>query len=260
MNSIVKFALVCLGCVPIMVFAQSVQTNYKSADAPVRRLTVDVVTQSSQTIYKFVDESGRVTYANSPIKGGTKLDLEPLTVIQSSASAANVPASAARAIPVAKVTSVPSSSYSAAVAPITPATNVTFPATPTATAAPMPAAQPPAMVAALDTSDKTLERAQQRRAEIRQRILQSEIQAEEKSLIEARAALSEEQRRSGEIRTMRASFSATAQVATAQKPLISPETRAEIERHFERVRNLQDQVMMHESNIGTLREEMVAHK
>jgi hypothetical protein len=116
------------------------------------------------------------------------------------------------------------------------------------------------VVASLDTSDKSLERAQQRRAEVRQRILQSEIQAEEKSLSDTRAALREEQRRSSEIRTMRASFSATSQTATAQKPIISPEARAEIERHFERIRNLQDQVAMHEGNISALRGEMIANK
>ena len=37
-------------------------------------------------IYKHVDENGRVTYANSPIKGGARVDLEPLTVIPSTPS------------------------------------------------------------------------------------------------------------------------------------------------------------------------------
>ena len=260
MNSIVKFALACVGLVPIIALAQSTQASYKSVDATPRRMTVDVVTQSSQTIYKFVDESGRVTYANSPIKGGTKLDLEPLTVIQSSPSASNVQTPTARAIPVAKVTSVPSSSYLAATTPAPLAANVTFAPTQIPTPAPILTAPPPTVMAALDTSDKTLDLALQRRNDMRQRILQSEVAAEEKSLSEARASLAEEQRRSGEIRTMRASFSATAQAATALKPLISPEMRAEIERHFERVRNLQDQVAMHEGNISALRGEVIANK
>jgi hypothetical protein len=42
--------------------------------------------------------------------------------------------------------------------------------------------------------------------------------------------------------------------------LISADTRAEIERHFERVRNLQDELAMHEGSITALREEMVAMK
>ena len=215
--------------------------------------------QSAQTIYKFVDENGRVTYANSPIKGGAKLDLEPLTIIQSSPNGSNVQPPSARSIPVAKVTSVPSPSYSIAAAPAAaPAlmTVSTAGSAPIAASVPVTTAPPTTVIAALDNSEKI----QQRRAEVRLRILQSEIQVEEKSLGEARVALAEVQRRSGEIRTMRASFSTTAQNATAQKPLISPEARTEIERHFERVRNLQDQVAMHEGNIGALREEMIAKK
>ena len=215
--------------------------------------------QSAQTIYKFVDVNGRVTYANSPIKGGAKLDLEPLTIIQSSPSSSSAQPPSTRNIPVAKVTSVPSPSYSIAAAPVAPRALMTVSTASSAPiAAPEPATTtpPPTIIAALDNNEKI----QQRRAEVRLRILQSEIQVEEKSLGEARAALAEEQRRSGEIRTMRASFSTTAQTATAQKPLISPEVRTEIERHFERVRNLQDLVAMHEGNIGALREEMTAKK
>jgi hypothetical protein len=33
------------------------------------------------TIYKHVDDSGRVTYSNKPMKGASVVDLEPLTTI-----------------------------------------------------------------------------------------------------------------------------------------------------------------------------------
>ena len=211
--------------------------------------------QGAQTIYKFVDESGRVTYANSPIKGGSKVNLEPLTVLQSSPGAAQNSVPAPRAIPVAKVTSVPSPSSAANTVPVAFATTAVTPVT---TA--VPAATPPTIIAALDTGERKHEQTQQRLADARQRILQSEIQAEEKSLDAARAALADEQRRSNEVRTMRATFAATAISATPTKPLISPEVRAEIERHFERVRNLQDQVSMHENSIGSLRTALVASK
>lgn len=36
----------------------------------------------SADIYKYVDENGRVTYSNVPMKGAKKLDLEPLTSVQ----------------------------------------------------------------------------------------------------------------------------------------------------------------------------------
>ena len=218
-------------------------------------LPVIVLAQSAQTIYKFVDENGRVTYANSPIKGGTKLDLEPLTVIPGQAGAPAAQTPPPRAIPVAKVVSVSSPAY--AVAATTPTAFAVTAVSPIPTEAAMPIpAPPPITIAALDSADK----AQQRRMEIRQRILQSEIQAEEKSLGEARVALGEEQKRSGEVRTMRASFALTTVAVTANKPLISPVVRAEIEHHFERVRNLQDQVAMHEGNIAAMREEMLVRK
>ena len=232
MNRLANFSAAVLAFVPTMVFAQN-----------------------SQTIYKFVDESGRVTYANSPIKGGAKVNLEPLTVIQSSAAASSNSVHAARAIPVAKVTSVPSPASTFNAVPVAFAATVAPPSTVPESAVPLPT-----IIAALDTGDKAQERAQQRRTDIRRRILLGEIQAEEKSLDAARAALAEEQRRSAEVRMLRASFAATAVAATPTKPLISPEIRAEIERHFERVRNLQDEVTMHEGSITTLREEMVAQK
>jgi len=36
---------------------------------------------SQSTIYKHVDESGRVTYTNKPMKGATVLELDPITTI-----------------------------------------------------------------------------------------------------------------------------------------------------------------------------------
>lgn len=38
-------------------------------------------------IYKHVDEQGRVTYSNSPIKGAKKLELEPLSTVEPPAAA-----------------------------------------------------------------------------------------------------------------------------------------------------------------------------
>src|SRR6059058_5996688 len=36
---------------------------------------------AQSTIYKHVDDSGRVTYSNKPMKGATVVELEPLTTI-----------------------------------------------------------------------------------------------------------------------------------------------------------------------------------
>ena len=64
---IVCFSLLLM---PAIAFAQP------GANAP----------RNETVIYKYVDESGRVTYANSPIKGGARIELEPLTVIPSTPS------------------------------------------------------------------------------------------------------------------------------------------------------------------------------
>lgn len=42
-------------------------------------------------IYKHVDAQGRVTYSNVPIKGATKLNLEPLTTIPAPRAKASAP-------------------------------------------------------------------------------------------------------------------------------------------------------------------------
>src|SRR5213082_3282915 len=62
---------------------------------------------AQSTIYKHVDESGRVTYTNKPMKGAVVLDLEPLTTIPGTPmgvltnASASTPAPAPK--PVAKV-------------------------------------------------------------------------------------------------------------------------------------------------------------
>ena len=49
------------------------------------------------TIYKHIDESGRVTYSNKPMKGAVVLDLEPLTVFDAGPSVAPLEAAAEKA-------------------------------------------------------------------------------------------------------------------------------------------------------------------
>lgn len=43
--------------------------------------TLFSVSTSQAEIYKHIDAQGRVTYSNVPIKGATKLNLEPLTTV-----------------------------------------------------------------------------------------------------------------------------------------------------------------------------------
>ena len=47
---------------------------------------------AQSTIYKHVDESGRVTYTNKPMKGATVLELDPITIIQGTPAPSAAPA------------------------------------------------------------------------------------------------------------------------------------------------------------------------
>ena len=204
-----------------------------------------VAQSASNVIYKFVDEHGRVTYANSPIRGGARIELEPLTVIPSTPSG-SLSSSNAQRQPPARTASEQNAPAAAQPAPVAPSeTRV-------------------ALASQADTrafnTDAVQQLTEQRRAETRKRILESEVQNEEDMLAGARAKLSEEQRGSGNYRAMRASFAASPEAATPQRPLINPDTRAEIERHFERIRNLQDQVAMHENHLRELRDQLARLK
>ena len=50
------------------------------------------------TIYKHVDENGRVTYSNKPMKGATVLELDPITTIPATPAVAVAPPPAAKAV------------------------------------------------------------------------------------------------------------------------------------------------------------------
>ncbi|MBL8519352.1 MAG: DUF4124 domain-containing protein [Betaproteobacteria bacterium] len=264
-------------------------------------------------IYKHVDENGRVTYANSPIKGGVRVELEPITVIPSTPTGSlgqsaspptaapaalpvpvapipreSQPASpaAALAVPVARVVSsgyrAPNERIAVKAQPVeaddTPrplakrpvaalAPAVVAPAQASYAPASAPASDP--APAALDAPAKPLlmtaslspEAAQrlseQRRAETRKRLLEGEVQTEEQLLSQARQALAEERRHTQGIRALRATFAASSE-AGVQTP--TKEQREHIERHFERVRNLQDQIAMHETHLKDLKDQLAARK
>ena len=212
--------------------------------------------RAETVIYKHVDENGRVTYANSPIKGGARVELEPLTVIPSTPSGSLNPANAqivSRAAgPTAgagSAAAAPSGRSGVQVAAVLPLSSQAQ----AVAAKPVPPAPDNTVLASLEAINQLTG---QRQAETKKRLLESELQTEGQMLLGAKSKLEEEQKTSGNMRAMRASFAATSEAVTAQKPLINPEIRAEIERHFERVRNLQDQVAMHENHLQTLREQL----
>lgn len=125
------------------------------------------------TIYKHVDESGRVTYTNKPMKGAIVLELEPLSTLPILGAAGALPEKAA-AKPAAKPT----------LAVVTPK--------------PLPT-----MVASIDRET------QKGRDDVRRRILQEELTQEEKSLEKAKQALLEERRNPTLIAAVRVAQQAT---------------------------------------------------
>jgi predicted RNase H-like nuclease (RuvC/YqgF family) len=107
------------------------------------------------TIYKHVDENGRVTYTNKPMKGATVLELDPITTIPATPALAIAPAPAAKAVATLERLDKP-----AAAAPT---------------------------LASIDAN------VQRKRDNDRRKILEEELTREEDSLAEARASISQEQ-------------------------------------------------------------------
>ncbi len=131
---------------------------------------------AQSTIYKHVDENGRVTYSNKPMKGATVMELEPITTIPAM-PAANVhigptdKAAAPRAIPASLTVTQPS----------------------------------------LASVDPQLQR---KRDDERRRILEKELSEEEQSLASARDALTQEQQNPTLIAAVRVAQQATEPTAS----------------------------------------------
>jgi hypothetical protein len=54
-------------------------------------LGIGCVASAHAEIYKLVDANGRVTYSNAPMKGATRLNLEPLTTVPGTRSKVSAP-------------------------------------------------------------------------------------------------------------------------------------------------------------------------
>lgn len=182
-------------------------------------------------IWKHVDESGRVTYSNRPIKGAVLMELDPISVVPPLATRGAGPAPASQATP-----SAPNAAKSPAVATVTPR------------ALPLPTPAN-ATVASVDPNT------QRSRDDARRRILEEELRQEERSLQEARDRLREEQQNPTLIAAVR-----IAQQAQEPTPAQQAEMRAALEKASGRIRGLQSSVAEHEKNVEALRKELGALK
>ena len=242
-----KITLVAAVCAALCVTAASAQTN-KRAGAP-GAMAAPVATT---TIYKLVDESGRITYSNLPLKGATVVDLEPLTVIQTSTRASpalpgqstvsgqsninintaegsnSLPASAALAT---------TSSIAAAVV------STSIPSTVALTA-------PSSALSSLPNVDSGT---QKRRDDMRRRILEDEMKSEEKQLAEAVIALNAHESDRSVINLMR-------NAAEKGTPAAYAEARRNYELREEKLKSFQESISTHEKNVGALKKELAALK
>lgn len=196
------------------------------------------------TIYKHVDESGRITYSNKPMKGAVVMELDPITTflppaVAAAAPVASAPALVAASLPTlsgASITTVSGKSEEARPLLARPAVAIVTP---------LPTTRP--MLASVSVDAQL----QKRRDNDRRRILEEELKSEEDSLGSLRNSLVQEQQNPQLVAAVRA-----AQQASDPTPSQLAEFRASIDKASGRIRGLQATVAEHEKNIDALKKEL----
>ena len=190
------------------------------------------------TIYKHVDEGGRITYTNRPMKGAVQMDLEPLTTIPAT------PTGMLRAQPVAG---------KASAEPIEPNIKITGQETLAAAARPAVAVVTP--VSSRQTIASIEPQVQRKRDNDRRKILEDELATEEQSLAKLRGSIVEEQQNPTLVAAVRA-----AQAAESPSAAQMIEMRNTLDKASGRIRGLQATAAEHEKNIEALKKELGALK
>ena len=186
---------------------------------------------AQSTIYKHVDENGRVTYTNKPMKGAAVVELEPLTTIPAT------PTGTLRPQPVAaKMSAEPVEANGK---------NETL------AAAARPAVAVVTPVSTRTTIASIEPQLQRKRDNDRRRILEEELATEELSLTKMRASIVEEQGNPTLVAAVRAA-------QTAESPSASQmvEMRNALDKASGRIRGLQASAAEHEKNIEALKKEL----
>jgi hypothetical protein len=190
---------------------------------------------AQSTIYKHVDENGRVTYTNKPMKGAAVVDLEPLTTIPATPTGTLRPQPVAAKVGAEAVEANGKNETLAASA--RPAVAIV---TPVSTRPTIASIEP---------------QLQRKRDNDRRRILEEELATEELSLTKVRASVIEEQQNPTLVAAVRAA-------QTAESPSASQmvEMRNALDKASGRIRGLQASVAEHEKNIEALKKELGALK
>ena len=201
---------------------------------------------AQSTIYKHVDESGRITYTNRPMKGAVPLDLEPLTTIPGT--------------PAGSLTrTAKPAATNGDKGQVMEGAEVTLKGEPVAKVEPLPAAARPAVAVVTPVQRTSLAAVepstQKKRDNDRRRILEDELAQEEQSLTTAQASLRTEQQNPQLVAAVRA-----AQQADNPSAAQLVEFLNKIDNASGRIRGLQATVAEHEKNIEALRKELGALK
>jgi hypothetical protein len=168
MNAITIFILAL--CVSFAAVAQTtVQSSTQTSAQPSSSsnnnnggMPVRTGESNPNTIFKHVDENGRVTYTNYPVKGGTKLDIDLVTVVPTNGKSLPAPVVASAAPASGKSASIQPAAAAGSTAAIT--------------------------VPAVDKQTQT------KRDDMRRRILEQELQQEQTQLTTVKTKLTEEER------------------------------------------------------------------
>lgn len=185
------------------------------------------------TIYKHVDDSGRITYSNKPMKGAVVMELDPITTIPAPPAVLVSRAGAPSPMVSSDKPDEPRSEARAAVAIVTPVN----------TARPM--------LASMSVEPQL----QKRRDTERRRILEGELKSEEESLAVLRSSVLQEQQNPQLVAAVR-----LAQQTSDPTPAQLSEFRSNIDKASGRIRGLQATAAEHEKNIEALKKELGALK
>jgi hypothetical protein len=208
---------------------------------------------AQSTIYKHVDENGRITYTNRPMKGAVVMELDPITQVPGLP-----PEKIARALPSsstpAPAAALPDPDKPQLIEPPRVGSLRVLPAklevvNPDAKVIALPL---PASRQTMAAVEPTLQR---RRDGERRKILEDELKGEEESLTGVRASITQEQLNPQLVAAVRAM-----QQADNPTPTQMAELRGNIDKASGRIRGLQATAAEHEKNIEALKKELGALK
>jgi hypothetical protein len=205
-------------------FAQITSSSVNASSPSKSNELVRTGDAQPNTIYKHVDENGKVTYTNYPVRGGVKLDIDLVTVVSASSPAS----SSGSAVASGSGPKVSAPKGEGSIQPASAASSVAAISVP-----------------AVDRQT------QSKRDDMRRRILEQELKQEEAQLGEVRTKLTEEQKNAESLKSLVQQLGGTAKSADATKA----QTQS-----ADRLAGLKVALADHERNVDAIKKELGALK